>query len=381
MTDQTKRDFYLDNLKSALIVLVVCHHAADTYAGSDAWPYQPTEHATELYAFLGVNAAFFMGLFFFVSALFHPGSVDRKGVGRFLLERMRRLGIPLVVYCLTVVPVLMYVYHTLYRDHSPISFSRYYFEIFLGFGEKPVGWNWPAWPDFNFLHMWFVEHLVLSALLYGLWRRLRPAKSTPPPETPIAPRHAHACLLSYTVALIVVTALIEISYPQNRWIGLFGFIQMEPFHMPQYASMFVLGLVAMRRNWLRRLPASVGYAWLGLAVALALLVYVGRPLGLSLGMFYVPWQAFVCTSMCVGLLVLFREHVNGHNPLSETLAANAYAVYIIHFPVVVAFQHALDPIGLHPLLATVIVAILAVPTSFAVSHYGLRKLPYVDKVL
>ena len=41
-----------------------------------------------------VNAAFFMGLFFLISAYFVPSSFERKGTWTFLKDRFLRLGIP-----------------------------------------------------------------------------------------------------------------------------------------------------------------------------------------------------------------------------------------------------------------------------------------------
>ena len=46
-----------------------------------------------------------MGLFLLISAYFVPGSYDRKGAGRFLKDRLVRLGIPLALYSWVVNPV------------------------------------------------------------------------------------------------------------------------------------------------------------------------------------------------------------------------------------------------------------------------------------
>ena len=39
-----------------------------------------------------------MGFFFMISSYFSPGSVDRKGSRVFLIDRLKRLGIPLLFY-------------------------------------------------------------------------------------------------------------------------------------------------------------------------------------------------------------------------------------------------------------------------------------------
>lgn len=97
--NENSRCLYLDNLKLFLTVLVVFHHAgqAYTYSGGN-WPYvmsNPDELLPNIWHFHTVNAAFFMGLFFFISGYFVPASYDRQGPGGFIKKKLLRLGIPL----------------------------------------------------------------------------------------------------------------------------------------------------------------------------------------------------------------------------------------------------------------------------------------------
>jgi len=91
-----------------LTILVLLHHLMIIYAGTGNWFYtegmQDASKAmqsdvTEALGgwFCAVNQAYFMGLFLLISAYFVPGSYDRKGTGRFLKDRLIRLGIPLAL--------------------------------------------------------------------------------------------------------------------------------------------------------------------------------------------------------------------------------------------------------------------------------------------
>jgi hypothetical protein len=90
----------------------------------------------------------------------------------------------------------------------------------LGAGRTPTSGRWP---DFNFGHLWFLEHLLVYALLYAALRAFvakdRGLVARNPPS--------HGAIAAYAVVLAGATFVIRIWYPQNRWIG-FGFIQMEP---------------------------------------------------------------------------------------------------------------------------------------------------------
>ena len=53
-------------------------------------------------------AVFVMALFFLVAGLLAPGSLDRKGPGRFARDRLVRLGIPLAAFTLVLWPLMAY---------------------------------------------------------------------------------------------------------------------------------------------------------------------------------------------------------------------------------------------------------------------------------
>ncbi|MGZ4904633.1 MAG: hypothetical protein ACXV5I_07455 [Halobacteriota archaeon] len=83
-----------------LIIVVIFVHAAQPYGPGGAWSIKlsvplPFENLFVVDAFLAVSAPVLVGLSFFVSAYFLPGSFDRKGGKRFLKDRFIRLGFPL----------------------------------------------------------------------------------------------------------------------------------------------------------------------------------------------------------------------------------------------------------------------------------------------
>ncbi|MFQ6126023.1 MAG: hypothetical protein ACE5R6_15660 [Candidatus Heimdallarchaeota archaeon] len=64
------------------------------------------------------------------------------------------------------------------------------------------------------------------------------------------------------------------------------------------------------------------------------------------------------------------------------MAANVYAVYLIHVPIVVFLQYAINPVVLsHPLLKVGLILLVGVPFCFLLSHYFVRKLPFAKKIL
>lgn len=378
---------YLDNLKIALMMLVVAHHAAQPYGPGDWWYVQGGERAGVLASFTTVNGAFFMSLFFVVSAFLVPAAYDRKGGWVFLKDRMRRLALPLLFGFFVIMPALMYAYYVTYRGYGPISFVDYYLDVYHGGGEHPADWIGPSWPDRQFGHFWFIQHLLVYAFLYAGWRlATRWRRPAAPPAEPSPPRAVVVVLFMAVVA--AGTFLVRIWYPLDTWVPLLEFIQTEPADLVQYASFFIVGLIAYRRGWLHALSARAGYAWLGVGGALAALHLLAGWLdgvydsgGYTAGsLIWSAMETTMCTALCLGLVVAFRQWGNRSGRWLDRMVAATFTVYIIHVPVVVALQFALAPTGLGPLASFAVVAAFGIVASFALAHV-LRQIPYVRRVV
>jgi glucan biosynthesis protein C len=126
----TNRLYYLDNLKIFLIILVVIHHVGQAYGSTGgSWFYSyPGERVKPLELFFLFNASFFMGLFFFISGYFFPGSFDRHGPRKFIADKLVRFGIPLIFALVLMIPIIEYVRYINYVNH--INFKDFYIREF-----------------------------------------------------------------------------------------------------------------------------------------------------------------------------------------------------------------------------------------------------------
>ncbi len=211
---------------------------------------------------------------------------------------------------------------------------------------------------------------------------------------PPAPPSSWA-IFAYASALAIATYVISLWFPQDRWIAFLGFWQMEPKHLPQYASLFVIGLIAARGRWIETMPTRRGFIWLGVGTALALLLYLMAGFGAfdggggapaKVGAIDVPmlrqciWEAFVCTGLVVGLPVAFRELAWGASPLWRMLGRNVLAIYVFHFPFVMLVQWALLDTDLpkwERLLATWPLAVLL---TVAFTNFVVLRIPGLRRV-
>ena len=334
-----KRLYYLDTLKVMLTILVVFHHAAEAYSPYSAWVYKPSnkdEMMPLIWHFNSVNAAFFMGLFFFIAGYFVPRSYDKQGVWVFIKKKLLRLGIPVVL----VTALLTYAT-----------------------GQLEVG------------HLWYVESLLLFCLIYALVRRF------------VSPVQINSNvslwgLLAVALVMGVGGYFIRQVSPQDNWIWVLGFIHIEPAHYLQYVIMFVLGVLAYRGQWLTEIKNRTGAISLLIGSALAIGDYV-RNDG-EWNNFVYQWfgiyESLLCVFFSVGLLWLFREFVNGTNAFQNWCSQQAYGAYIVHLFVLLAVQNMTDSLVLPGIVKFLIIGSVASVISFIVT-YLLRLIPGVKKIL
>ncbi|MBP8534568.1 acyltransferase family protein [Streptomyces sp. MK37H] len=377
---------WLDHLRIAVTVLVVVHHAAQPYGPDDWWYVQSHPRSDALATLSALDGTFAMSLFFFVSAYFVPSSYQRHGVWAFAKGRLRRLGIPLVVGALTIVPGLMYAYYVHYRGYQPISYAHYFTDVYLGVGDKPDDWSGPSWPDLQFAHLWFVQNLLVYSMLYLLCRQAaRLLRSGPHTSRPTRVP-GHGALVLLTLALATATFAVRLRYRLDTWVPFLDFIQVEPARLPLQAGYFVLGVLAHRFGWLERFPARSGWIWLVGGLVGAVVLFVVGPHAACFATGGASWQSALwalyesglCVALCTGLLTLFRELRMAPGPVSRELSAGAYTVYIVHLPIVVAVQFAL--VGLPALGAWAATAVFGTVMAF-VAAAMVRRLPGFRSVL
>jgi fucose 4-O-acetylase-like acetyltransferase len=354
---------YLDALKVALIALVIAHHVGQAYGPTGGlWPVSNPEQAPILGTFFTVNASFFMGLFFLISALFVPASFDRKGSATFLKDRFVRLGVPVAVFVLIIAGLLG---SGMLGAFSPQNFLASVTQI--------------AYGDLHLAHLWFVNMLLVFVVLYAAWRLATVRWSIGPLPVP-----GHPAILGYVIALALVTFIVRIEYPIDRWVSVLGIMPAEIAHLPQYASLFVIGLLAYRGDWLREMPTRTGMLWLAIGLGCSLVDTLhpfGQPGGLSLAqLLRSTLEAFLSVGLCLGLVVLFRQYVAAPSRLVRGAAPNTYGAYLIQLFIIVPLQMALLHVSAPALIKFALVALLSIPVCFVLAE-GLRRLPGLRKVL
>ncbi len=364
------RIFYIDNLRIFLISLVVLHHLSITYGAPGDWYYNESKagfpEILPLAMFVATNQSFFMGMFFFVSAFFILPSLNRKGTGRFIRERLLRLGVPLLFFYFVLAPLTAFI-RSRFISGDPVSLTDYWINQHgVGFGP-----------------LWFVEALLIFTLIFLLIKPFKIKIIAPFPGT------TRILLTIFLVGLLQF--IIRIWLPVG-WSMPFTSFQF-PFFV-QYILLFALGIVAYQNNWLASVSFLKGKNWFIFA---QVLIFVGFPLlfvfggkgergidafmgGFSWQNFaYALWEQLTGFSLIIGLTGLFQKYFNSQNKVTGYLSGSAYGVFVFHAPILVGISAIFVSWQAFPVIKLVALAPVALVLCFLIAGL-VKKIPMAGKV-
>jgi glucan biosynthesis protein C len=359
-----QRNAALDNLKIVLVVGVIVGHAFVAYGAVGSWAYsEPSDNQVfDIVANLSMSLGvlFAMGLFFLIAGMLTPRSLARKGIARFMRDRLLRLGIPFALYLAVVYPLVEWA-----GSGAPGS---------VWDGLSRVGEERDPGP------LWFVFVLLLFSSCYAVARSFLPAR-------PRDRAGLGAFLIGLGVLITCGTFVLRLRFPLDS----FQEFSLHLWQWPQCLGLFVLGTTAAEREWLDPVPDRVRH-WCGWAAAVGASILVAafaidhesvEPFAGGW-----TWQAAV-TAVCEGLIsvgfaVWVLDRFQRLHPRAGTLGRSsgraAYGAYILQAPVLVGLALALQPLGVAPEVKFLVVAPLGVAISFGAA-WLLSRIPGVRRVI
>jgi len=370
----SQKIYYLDHVKVLLTVLVILHHSFITYGGPGGWYYrQPTTSQAALIPmtmFVATNQAFFMGLFFLLSAYFIEPSLKRKGTRVYLMDRLKRLGIPLVFYSLIFSPILNFMIYK-FGDKQPGTFLQY----LKGFND---------WIDFGVL--WFVAALLLFTLVFVMLYSLKLTGNR------AISRLKTGKVLLFAAMLGLITFLVRLEFPVGWVLHPLGF---QFGHFTQYIAMFTVGIMARRGNLADHLDFKMGKRFariaLGMFVILLPLLFIIQKVTHEsvndfnggwnlLNFLYSFYEQMIGVCIMVALTSISKYKWNRQSKFLSTLSRNTFAVYIFHPIVLIGFALLLSTWMVSPVIKLAIVAPCAVIGAFLLAAV-IVKIPGVNKII
>ncbi len=328
-----QRELYIDRLRSVMVALVILHHTAITYGAIGGWFWreiEPSKSASSilLVLFCTTNQAYFMGFFFLLAGYFTPASLQRKGYARFIGDRFLRLGLPLLAFGIVLGPLTAGIVNSAQGN---------------GF------WSAIRWIIRNkeFINgpLWFAQALLIFSLGFCVWRAVSRSQLAASQSGP-APVPATRWWLVSALAVAAAALAVRQVVPVGR--NVFG---LQLGYFPGYVFLFAVGVAARRCDWLRQLGWRQAWPW----IATLLIAWPCLPVGMAIlsaskgasgsnfsgglsaaAILYAFWEPFVAWGLIAAWLLTFRAKMNRPSKAWAWLDRRAYAVYIIHPPVLVS---------------------------------------------
>ena len=372
-----KRSLYLDQIKAVMVALVIAIHVPFTFSGMGWMGAHIPVEGTVGPAFGGffrwymyaINS-FIMPMMFLISGYFVPKSVHKKGIARYLKNRLVRLGIPLLAGIL-----LINNGSILLSKSSPTS----------PYAEM----QWSSLPINTVGVLWFLLVLFAFDLIYCSWTALRGDRYKIDATVP-APT-----MYSWVISAVVL-GLIEVAMTTQTelWTALIKSplvgLGAQGMHIFTYGFLFFLGCKASFHKWFEQLDTHLVMKWVRLSTFL-LLSQFGLSMTLSfnadllenparlvlLGNFLYP---FIGWGVLSYLILWFKRNEDRFGQWLATAGINSYGAYVIHSLVLVFVLLAVSLIGIDPWLTAITATVLSTIISFGLAGQ-LRRISAVARIL
>lgn len=340
----------LDWLRVLAFALLIVYHAGMAWSG---WSWHVT--AADSLSWLREGMRFLnrwrMPLIFLVSGAAIAFALGNRAPGRFVLDRLRRLGIPLLFGMLVIVPPQVYLERR-FRGQFSGSFIDWLPEAFEG-GAYPAG-------NISWHHLWFLAYvLVLTLVLLPvfLWARTARGRATLDAAAHLATRYG----LHWLMVLPPAASLLWLAPLSHNTNGLIG----DWHGLAYYGALLLYGAFLFGSS--RVLSALERQRFLSLAVGIAAyaaltLWFVGgavRPVIADADRpVYALLSAVNTMAWLFAIIGFAHRHLTKRPPwLSEATEA-VYPFYILHQTVTVIAVYWLLRLDVPP-LAGFLLAVLA----------------------
>jgi surface polysaccharide O-acyltransferase-like enzyme len=379
----------VDALRAGAMLLGVYLHAALAYMYTPHGVSPVIDNSKSFFFDMTVAGihGFRMQLFYVVAGFFAAMLIRRRGLRGFLVNRVKRVLLPMVVAALVVCPLVAWTFVA--------------GQLMTGTNSAELG-PWAALADaarsgrwiIGFaipMHLWFLWYLLaFCVLLAGAVRLARW-------------RGIHAAWLADRVAssvrsvrglLVLIGFATLATVPMSGWmIETPGSWVLSPATLIYYGLFFACGalLFVSHHGGLAGNLAGVGRRW-GLLLALALVSFcmlgiVGGRLtprwmaaigggGLATEVVNLPaaalqatftWSAILC---CFGLSLRYLAHPGPRlGAVVRYLSDGSYWIYLVHLPIAYLLQVLLYPVGAGA--AVKVLVVVGVTSALSVGSYQL----------
>lgn len=367
------RIYFLDNLRTFLILLVIVLHAGIVYEPilENIWIVSDPVKNSSIGLIRMYLDLFVMFTLFFISGYFIPISLKNKNAWGFLKSKFNRIMIPWIIAVFTLIPAYKAIF--LYSRGLPQEEWFSYFHLFqrtgtdLGFFANNPTQNW----------LWFLPVLFLFQVIYLVLNKTRLLSLKISLKTGV--------VLTFVIGLIY--SMVISSYDLRGWFHS-PLLHFQRERLLVYFMVFLLGSLCYKLRIFESNNKNKKYYILSNAVlAISLSVFTVVALNFFFNIvnpernyFFVSelidrffyYSSLLLSMLCFLQILIhtFRFSFNKTSKLLDQLSKNSYYVYIIHVVVMGVIALILINLAIPAIIKFLIVVILTfVVSNILVSTY------------
>ncbi|MDB6007544.1 MAG: hypothetical protein JWR15_4531 [Prosthecobacter sp.] len=392
MTDTPPRIYFLDGVRTFIIIGVVVLHGAVIYMNFDpvAFAVRDSQQSLvfTLIAML-LEPTQLTGLFF-IAAYFALPSIGKRGSMSFLREKTLRIGLPWLAGVILIIPLLEYMTA----------------QSSLGWWEYCTSYYWAH--EYHQGAYWYLGVLMLFFLLLAMVCAFFPGLSSRPSGIT---HPTWKMLAAFWLVNSLGMFAVAVCWKDAGHFQIFGhLLAFMPDRIQMYAAYFIMGLVAWRHRWFTPGGFSPPMApWLLLTVVSMTLYAFCRALSedarsvetlvsiLHLQRYQHQLQAALqmatlmkwmnsvwfnaaSLSALMATCAVFQRFFNAPGPLLRSLSANSFGIYFIHSAILFPFAYFLTGYTLPLAIKAPGVIGVSLVLSWAVSVFVLKKAPLLRRI-
>jgi glucan biosynthesis protein C len=329
---ESRREYGLDWLRVIAFVILIAFHTG-MYFAPGRWSVKNPEISEWLVWPMDFLHAWRLPLLFFISGAGVNFSLRRRTAGQFVGERLRRLGIPLLVGFFIVCPPQIYVERVLAGCHyaSYWDFWRTVFQM-VPYPKGNLTWT----------HLWFLPYILTYSLL-GLplfaWVRSDAGSS-------LCDRLARFCDRPGAIYLIPIPTVVAACalgpyWPENHNLT------SDWANFTVWLLTFMWGFVICGNPRFLDLIQRRRVEFLSVAIGMTALYYAIRvphlldwTTGHQLFRIKATIDCYVATAMIFALVGWSRALLNHESPALRYATTAVYPFYIVHQTITILLGYA-----------------------------------------
>jgi glucans biosynthesis protein C len=359
---RTARRYELDWLRVLVIGFVFVFHIAQIFV--DGHPMEKDRTSETLGIILAETDFLRMPVLFFVAGAGTWFLLRRRGTLEFLRERGIRLGIPLVVLMILIVPVQTWYIERFWHDDQP-PFLEFWPQFLVdAFPRVTAQWA----------HLWFIGYLLIfSVIASPMFAYLRTPGGKALLERCTAYMDRSLGIILLALPLVFLHWALEWQSPFAQ--GLIKVDDLLYFILFCYgfvlfsSSNFVSGLDRYKQRMLITGFVLLG-AWLVIRVAL------GTAGDAPTSPIYALHALLTTTASWVWMVAIIgyaRKFLSVENRFLRYARQASYPFYLIHLPVVMVAGYYVVPLAIHPIVKFLLIGAITLVVSFGVYEYLIRR--------